>query len=909
MSGGTIHSGGQLPINTTPIRLNDQQVARLTNTENIQSLSAEQKANVKQISTQLNNLLERVAKRSTAMVDLSSLRSAFATANSKTFTKALAAAELAQSALEALNGLSAKDIAASYKKSFFGGEDWRGPVGTQVKTAMKAQSDLSEALLKLCSDPGLDADIHELITEKYLQSCCRESELSSTLMSILDLHKAAPDQRTPEESASLDKTLKDWMHHMSKVGHGTASTFEKTLADISNILMYLQGDDANLGANAHNTMRLTLEKAQIKIQNALSTASDPTFFKEALNILDQIKGALNNLHQTVSTNIVDRHIKTFFSPALTFSQPLMAALQKNFPPNLKKLLTTQEQLGQALKNLSIEKQRQPQNPQLIHTLNQGISSYIDDLKIFIMGDKQKHLVAFAKELDNLVNLLRKPDLANAPYVDKSLFEKVNADDALKNEILQFAKDTTFANIIKECISKATNANVHANAFVSFVDRCMNFSQTDINTKHVLRAIFEEETKGTDPLSTIVECRANGLKDADIDPSLCDKNVVQSKAFGQGGINTVYEVKMKNGHSYIFKPECSNRIGLNNLLTARGGYDTNVNLSALNIASHDIAQLLNGESNVVNARVGIFNGQVGLFMEKARGCEIDAYVNIHNPSHNQPRLNSLNDRDFLRVNGQIMQKCYNLEWTDFILGSSDRHRGNYFINIDQKGDVSLKGIDNDMTFGKYRTSFTTISYNSAETSNFLKKYTDAAQSVTRKALPPNFLKDELLKNGITLSGQGTNLSMTVDLSKIKEPWVINLVQNTKGLHNFTPPKFIDATFYNNLMKFDNPQAKAGFRARLKGRMNNANIEAAMLRLNTAIAYAKDLHAKGRVVTNWQSAQAQKFVLNVNEQAIEKNHSTDAFNAGLNDRAGNAHMYLRNLYFRDFYHVAAQRIRNL
>ena len=219
------------------------------------------------------------------------------------------------------------------------------------------------------------------------------------------------------------------------------------------------------------------------------------------------------------------------------------------------------------------------------------------------------------------------------------------------------------------------------------------------TGKTLDAAFE----GRLAVTTLVETRLNGLPDEDADPALDDSNAVSSRALGRGAVNTVYEVRYKDGSTYIFKPEAPGRQALVSLTLSKGAYQDNLLVAQLNMATQRTADAFGLGDVMTKTSVGAHGGQFGLFMEKAPGVEAELFGKRLKPAPDRltaGQIRDLDDVQYAKVVGGLMRKANRLEWFDLITGQGDRHGKNYLVEVGKDGSVSLKGIDNDACFGKF-----------------------------------------------------------------------------------------------------------------------------------------------------------------------------------------------------------------
>ncbi len=233
---------------------------------------------------------------------------------------------------------------------------------------------------------------------------------------------------------------------------------------------------------------------------------------------------------------------------------------------------------------------------------------------------------------------------------------------------------------------------------------------------------------------------DNYSDDDIDEDASEDN------FGSGNANTVSKLVYGEGEhqrTLIYKPEPE--VDRNPLLAQKTlGIDLeDPRYGERNIASRALDKLLGGNT-VVESRMVLHNGELGLLMDKADGrmpgerAKVDVTQQQQQGfidgvlQNNQPRdkaVRMLKAMEFVEVDvgndqtqwkkiepyyadpfkgdkpddtlkASIQQQLCGLEWADALTGQSDRHGENYLISFDRdSGTCSVTGIDNDLAFGQ------------------------------------------------------------------------------------------------------------------------------------------------------------------------------------------------------------------
>ena len=140
--------------------------------------------------------------------------------------------------------------------------------------------------------------------------------------------------------------------------------------------------------------------------------------------------------------------------------------------------------------------------------------------------------------------------------------------------------------------------------------------------------------GTISVSSIVEARARGLEDSDVNPANEDANITGERKLGQGAAGSVYELTRSDGVKVVFKGETESRTGLADIAAGGGhSYDLGQETVNLNIAAKNAAKALGMGDLIVDYSVGTHKGVFGFYMEKAKGMPACSFV--HGKSSKSP----------------------------------------------------------------------------------------------------------------------------------------------------------------------------------------------------------------------------------------------------------------------------------
>lgn len=174
----------------------------------------------------------------------------------------------------------------------------------------------------------------------------------------------------------------------------------------------------------------------------------------------------------------------------------------------------------------------------------------------------------------------------------------------------------------------------------------------------------------------------------------DQNVAP-RVLGAGAVNTVYEHKYTHDATpQVFKRDNAiNDVYGKDAGTQAGIPEQNPQFAKRSVAMSRFDQLLN--TNVLaKTDFAVQNGEFGTVMDKIVGGK---------------SFDKLQDGEKDRVvnDPNFQQSLAKLQLLDVMCGQLDRHSGNYFVTTDTGGNFTgLKGIDNDMAFGKDHTNIDT-----------------------------------------------------------------------------------------------------------------------------------------------------------------------------------------------------------
>ena len=315
-------------------------------------------------------------------------------------------------------------------------------------------------------------------------------------------------------------------------------------------------------------------------------------------------------------------------------------------------------------------------------------------------------------------------------------------------------------------------------------------------------------------------------------------------------------------AFVFKPESSAREGFQVALAAQGLYSGSQQAVVLNLATQDVADAIGAGDVSVRSFCGICKSEYGTFMDQAKGQSLGSFQKgkVGPDGFGKTSLQSLTgkvragDPEAIAKSRTLIssfaQKANRLAWLDLITGQLDRHSGNYFISVDEKtGAVDLKAIDNDLAFSGRCFGLNKFHVDAEHAQKFEmtinEVHTKLYPALSKAQFEAVYKIDA--EHGVTRNPDGT---MTVDISKFDSPLAFAGIDKL-GWNCVPVPDEIDEDMYNNLMALDKQadgmpsQGRIELEKQLRRRLDKGAFDAAMARLDEAIAAAKDIAAAGRV----------------------------------------------------------------
>ena len=351
------------------------------------------------------------------------------------------------------------------------------------------------------------------------------------------------------------------------------------------------------------------------------------------------------------------------------------------------------------------------------------------------------------------------------------------------------------------------------------------------------------------VSSVVEARARGLQDADVNPANEDANIVAERELGAGKAGTVVELTRSDGTSVVFKGETESRSGLALLAAGAGkAYQMDQQAVNLNFASKSAADALGMPGMVVDYSARAHKGVFGFFMGKAKGMTPHAIRQDASPFSPDAGLTPSQIRRLpapqrRQVRADLQRELNRLQWLDLVTGQSDRHWENYFVHVDPATrKVTVTGIDNDAGYSQYRVGAAKFSFDKDRAALFKFRLKLLAQQIDPRHA--NEVLARLLKDpGLSANGEG---GLDVDASRIKDKIILQALKETTGIQGLALPDKIDRETYDALVALKSGPARETYLDAIRPRLSEGCYRAAVSRLDDVIAHAEALQRDGKVL---------------------------------------------------------------
>jgi hypothetical protein len=444
-----------------------------------------------------------------------------------------------------------------------------------------------------------------------------------------------------------------------------------------------------------------------------------------------------------------------------------------------------------------------------------------------------------------------------------------------------------------------------------IDRCRAIGTAVVDFVYAVRRLHQGDSfftgaealgvfEGRTSASSVIEARARGLRDEDVNPANEDANIVSERRLGAGMAGEVYELRRSDGTSVVFKGETESRTGLNKIAAGGGNsYDMDQQIVNLNIATKKAATALGMGGMIVNYSAGTHNGVFGFFMEKAKGLTAREFAagkssSAPDAGMSVKDIKRLPPAQLQKVKADLMREFNRLQWLDLVTGQNDRHWENYFVHVNRDTlEVTLKGIDNDAGYSQSRTGAVKYSFDKDRSAVFKSLLRQLAREIDSRhadAVYNRLLQDP----GITVDAHG---KVTVDASKLSDKTIGSCLARLVGTHSLAIPDKIDRATYDSLMELKHGQARRKeYLDSIRPRLSPASYAAAESRLDDVIAHAEELGRQGKIVEAGGWANEQEPPLATGKVTVHKQNG-DAKRLGGEVAQGVNELFCPSYFARD------------
>ena len=774
---------------------------------------------------QLDVLLLKAAKDSTQSLDGKTVKQTFqklvddGVLDRSSFKLLGKTADTAAKTLKALDKFTGQDLAAAFGAD--GKFDETSKVGKAIHAAMTAQQDLSDLFAQLGEQ--LDSGFRDQANEMRLLCDRRATEIIGLAYKMNDfaVHLAANGQnKDPNVVAILKAKVNDLLPRQALAMHGTADALATVSQEVSAKLRPLAEKIDAFRRNPSDTL---------KSQDYLALQSDIRTMKAAVADIRKNGIAVGGGRMTVAKDII-KALETEVAKAEQLFETARKEVQRTVLTNYLKTVAKlfyeeapyerQQSFGD--KPITTMLQLRNRTFRAMETLANAAldpaKTGKDDLDPFINALRQT-----ASRLWNAAE--------NVDYVPGQTGERINV-------------------IIGRCraIGTVVVDLIYAVRRMHKGDRFFTGSEA--------MGVFN----GTISASSLVEARARGLRDGDVDPANEDANIVSERRLGAGNAGEVYELQRSDGTSVVFKGETESRTGLNKIAAGGGkSYDMDQQTVNLNIATKKAANALGMGGLIVNYSAGTHKGVFGFFMEKAKGLTARAFgagksSSAPDAGMSAKDIKCLPSAQRQQVKADLMREFNRLQWLDLVTGQNDRHWENYFVHVNRDNlKVTLKGIDNDAGYSQYRTGAVRFSFDKTHSDTFkllLRQLANDIDSRNADAVYNRLLHDQ----GVTIDAEG---KITVDASKLADKTIGTCLARLVGAQSLAIPDKIDRATYDSLMALKQDPARKAYLDSIRPRLSPASYAAAESRLDDVIAHAEELGRQGKIVEagGWANVQEQ------------------------------------------------------
>ncbi len=806
-----------------------------------------------QLITQLDLLLLKAAKASAISVDGAMIQDAFqklvddGDMTPQSLQLLQETADTAATKFKALDRFTGRELATVFDANgHFNATSTKA--GKAVAAAIKAQQDLADLLAQF-------GKILDAIDRQRVKNRAPMLVNAAARNKVNDLRQLC-DRRILEINL-LTIQMKDFAKHLASLGRNADPNVVAILKAKANELLPRQALAMHGTADAFSTINETVT-AKFR---ALAARIDSFRSTPATSLRTEEFTTLQSEIRTLKTTVQDIRLN-----GVRDSEGGKMVVAKDIVEALEKALA---EVGQRFESARRE------------VMQQACSNHLETAKsLLLLEENYERSCTFGNETHAAVlqrrdeTLLSMQNLYDAAIDPAKTFEEL---EPLFNDLSTKSTQLLVASIKADDLLGQSKAR-----FNTMVKRCRGIASVVIEFCRTIRRMHGSDRfftgaealgvfNGTISISSLVEARAHGLRDEDVDPANEDANIASERQLGAGVAGTVLELTRHDGTGVLFKGEMESRTGLAYIAAGTANnYDDTQQTINLNFATKKAAEALGLARMVVNYSAGTHKGVFGFFMEKAKGLSGMDFSKGKSSSAPDAGLSARAIRQLppeqqRQIKADIMRELNRLQWLDLVTGQADRHWANYFIHVDRNTHkVTVKGIDNDAGFSQYRTGAVKFTFDDIGTKLFktqLKKLAGQIDSRNVDAVYMRLLNDE----GITTDDHG---NITVDATRLQEKTIGAFLMQETGTQSLAVPDKIDITTYNALMALKQGQARDAYLNSIRPRHSRASYNAAVSRLDDVIAFAEELHRQNKVIAENAWPAAQEVPLETGRVSVRK-----------------------------------------
>ncbi len=491
-----------------------------------------------------------------------------------------------------------------------------------------------------------------------------------------------------------------------------------------------------------------------------------------------------------------------------------------------------------------------------------------------------HLASVCKLLNAAVAYLENPKCLS-PVSRATLFgqqivamaDTIKADERLKDEITRLSEQGVFARMAKFDNPDTDKNTVKKELAVV----CAHVGKMGVRNADGVAAddkLLLGLMRGDFSADSYISAKTLNAPAEMVNPALDDAALVDAKRLGNGQMNTVflctYRTSDGGEQKFVFKPEISGRAGMDRMgLNGNNSYADDQQIAHLNFASKKISMLLGDGHVMPNTYVGVHDGMIGFFMEVAPGIPGEKIANEFRAKCAQKDPGSVfSDLKALCTGKKkpadpegaktfvctMAREFAELEWGDLLSGQGDRHWGNYHVSVDKKHNVSVMGIDNDISFPKWRFGALKFRAEGRHAENF-EAYIYSTRKIKLREAVAGLNPGQAVPNlpGVTYRGHGVyDIDLTpkpgVEMTKDEKAFACGVALKVFGMQKTSQPSFVSETTYRKLQELNaktDLELKETLKTQLQIELSDEQLDACVARTRDAYRRAEELRIAGRM----------------------------------------------------------------